>query len=74
MSEWISVKDKLPNEYQRVLVYRGYYDGDDKDEKIHVGFLNPKDGFYGSQYGLLDDYLYPHSLVTHWMPLPEPPK
>lgn len=69
--EWISVNDRLPKEYERVLIYRGNYEGDDKDELIHVGFLHPKDGFYGSQYGLLDDDLYPDMLVTHWMPLPQ---
>lgn len=74
MNKWISVKDRLPEEYKRVLVFRGNYEGDDKEEIIHVGFLHSKDGFYGSQYGLLDDDLYPHTMVTHWMSLPEPPK
>jgi hypothetical protein len=73
MSEWISVITKLPQEYERVLVYRANYEGENC-QKTHVGFFNPKDGFYGSQYGLLDDNLYSHTLVTHWQPLPEAPK
>ena len=61
MSEWISVKDRLPEEYGDVLVFRVYnqrpmmsvdtYDADRKRfSKYHNGG------------------------VTHWMPLPEMPK
>ncbi len=70
---WISVKDKLPDVYQRVLVFRENYEGEVKN-KIHVGYMNTNDRFYGSQGGLLDDDLYSHTLVTHWMPLPEAPQ
>lgn len=73
MNKWISVKDRLPEVEKRVLVFRSNYEGDDYN-KIHVGFLQHKDGFYGSQWGLLDDDLFPHTLVTHWMPLPNPPE
>ena len=64
MSEWISVKDRLPPVAEwsgdRVLVYteegyihEGLYEGEKFDEWI--------DKYFDSGY------------VTHWMPLPEPP-
>lgn len=70
-TKWISVKDKFPEEFERVLVWRNNII--DIEDKIHVGFLHPKGIFYGSQWGLLDDDLYTDNSVTHWMPLPEPP-
>ena len=71
MSEWISVKDRLPENDDNVLVIvNGKYNNvtfvnammiaafcDDE----HVWFLNEYPDFV-------------HANVTHWMPLPEPPK
>lgn len=71
-SQWIDVKDRLPGEYQRVLTYRANLEGD--ENKTNVGYLRIKNGFHCNQGGLLDDDLYPHTLVTHWMPLPNPPE
>lgn len=68
-NEWISVKDKLPKDDMRVLVYR-----DDYTDSIYFGryfysLHEPRDvpifGIGG--IGQTDK-------VTHWMPLPEPPK
>lgn len=58
MSEWISVKERLPEEPMRCLVYakRGKYGG--------CGVVYYNQGFYGDEYGA----------ITHWMPLPEPPE
>lgn len=67
---WISVKERLPKKFERVLVFRGNYEGE-KENSTHVGFLNHKKEFMGSQGGLLDDDLSPHTLVTHWRPLPD---
>ena len=56
MSEWISVKDRLPEPWVEVLVYRGEdwtvvsCEVDTNGKWLH--FFN----------------------ITHWMPLPEPPK
>ncbi len=71
MSEWISVKDRLPRYNETVLIYRpsmaepiladkyfGWYGEDDNE--WHEGWLR-----YG---GVKND------LITHWQPLPEPPK
>ena len=73
MQEWISVDDKLPPHNHDVLVYRpnmamkilvdnyvGYY-GEDDDE-WHEGW---------AKYG---EDIHNNPLITHWMPLPQPPK
>ena len=64
MSKWISVKDRLPKTGERVLATDGFMVGE--------GFRNDKNEFcryYASSWKdvLGDD-------VTHWMPLPDPPK
>ena len=64
MSEWISVKDRLPSEFETVIVGRS----DDHvcpcaREAMHRG-----NGKF-MQSGLNIDFVNP----THWMPLPEPP-
>lgn len=71
-SKWISVKDKLPPIDKRVVIYNegkketglGYIDkyNEDNVSKKHI---YPNWNIYGG-YGL--------SKITHWMPLPEPPK
>lgn len=56
MSEWISVKERLPQEMTTVLVYR------------------PDRGWAFAQ--LSNGFWFPtgDTKVTHWMPLPSPPK
>lgn len=62
VQQWISVKDRLPEEYETVLAY----DGDCVEPSVFYGDY----GFYE-----LDKYeADPLCGVTHWMPLPEPPK
>ena len=58
--EWISVKERLPEESGDYLVYCGEYDG---ICVLHYEVLKTK-GKWGSKW----------KEVTHWMPLPEPPK
>ena len=56
MTEWISVKDKLPEPWTEVLIWRG------------------------PEYPIVSSEVTPTGLwchffnITHWMPLPEPPK
>jgi len=59
MSEWISVKDRLPGDYA-VLVSGGvaYY----------------ADGVWYTVTGFTYPGVPIRWEVTHWMPLPEPPK
>jgi hypothetical protein len=58
MSEWISVNDRLPEKNQLVLIY-----APDTDQlKIRIGLFDKEINIY-------------HNLgITHWQPLPEPPK
>lgn len=69
MSEWISVKERLPEKKQDVLMY--FNSGNmavgwwhDEDEHITFWCAYTDDGFYTDC-----DYI-----PTHWMPLPESPK
>ena len=55
--EWISVKDKLPNDTQRVLATDG------KEQEVTYFF--EADGDW-----VAADSLF---IITHWMPLPELP-
>ena len=66
-SEWISVKDRLPERGQAVLCYRGDFRGDMMNTYVYLGSGNWEDdyGYRGTAE---------HEGITHWMPLPEPPK
>lgn len=77
MSEWISVKDRLPDGQYPVLVYvPPYIDGNEE----HIGYVGMAyhtslgEGFWagtdGAVYGAIGMIHEP----THWMPLPEMPK
>ena len=59
MSEWISVKDKLPPTAGHYLVIADWMG------VIEKGEFNGKDKWH------IHNHLFD---VTHWMPLPEPPK
>lgn len=69
MSEWISVKDRLPEVGEQVIVYRQKKDHKSKKEicfdsiaiLCHDNLVWWNSHFLGYE-------------VTHWMPLPEPPK
>ena len=62
-NEWISVKDRLPAKHERVLIY------DSVCHNIYMAWRDDDlDVWFSEEY--LPDFVY----VTHWMPLPEPPK
>lgn len=71
IQKWISVKDSLPETAERVLVCRTW-----------LGMVyKPVYGYYqdfpnqkGCWYILTEEGYYPQREVTHWMPMPEPPK
>lgn len=63
--KWISVEDRLPEPFVSVLVYM-------PEElpcpPVHEGYRT-RDGRWYSAYFIRD-----LDQVTHWMPLPQPPK
>lgn len=65
--EWISVKDRLPDEEQKVLCVTC-------DEEIVIAEFS----HFSYDFGELGEWHYwgirPPEFVTHWMPLPEPPE
>ena len=68
--EWISVKDALPENEREVLARYGFTSGDGDPGMHFTGVLqyyafDPQPHFQHEGTGLR---------VTHWMPLPEPPK
>lgn len=58
MRVWISVQEKLPPKWRKVLVYAKYFE-------CYQDNLN--------EHGLWQNS-DPQATVTHWMEMPEPPK
>lgn len=62
MSEWISVKDRLPNDDTFVLAAQaGVY----CEQALY------QDGDFYVHWGRYEET--PAPWITHWMPLPDPP-
>lgn len=69
VQEWISVEDRLPEEGEYVLcVLKGFNYGG----KIQVCKFVPADKFKDKPY--FEHFRNGFPSVTHWMPLPNPPK
>jgi len=67
--QWISVEDRLPDQYLHILVYCNRAKNSNTWAEIHIAYLS-QDGWhlpFRSDYELL-------TKITHWMPLPEPPE
>lgn len=78
MGEWISVKDRLPENDGEYLVYTESGDIFNAQFDSCCG-ENGEFGAWHSYYdghtlGFLDADWMPYDGITHWMPLPEPPK
>lgn len=59
---WISVKERLPKDFDQALVYDG-------DKYYPIGICHKgESGIWHS------DMAYGMGTITHWMPLPEPPE
>ena len=73
VQEWISVKDKLPPYNHDVLVYRP-----NMAMKIVVdsydGYYGEDDGEWYEGWAKYGKDIHNNPLITHWMPLPQPPK
>ena len=61
---WISVEEMLPKRYEHVLVTTRFTDEGEPDFEIA----------YISLRGWVKEEGHLYGKVTHWMPLPEPPK
>lgn len=85
--EWISVKDKLPEEEQDVLIFTKTVEiyGKHKERKktyynVYCGYYDGDEWLtsycYGCEYieRMNEKYKNEKIVVTHWMPLPEPPE
>lgn len=64
--QWISVKERLPEIGRSVLIYYPKWDGDE----IQVAKLEGD----GMMFDICGEFNIGTGVVTHWMPLPEPPK
>ena len=67
---WISVKERLPKDERSVLAYYGFDHGAGDLGMKFIGVLSyfcfdPNPHWQHADHNLV---------VTHWMPLPEPPK
>lgn len=77
MTEWISVKDRLPNPNEKVIVYNAENDGTFFARRLVSRFVwwdsvtKEYINWRWLPYGYTNIML---ASVTHWMPLPEPPK
>lgn len=66
MTEWISVKERLPDDDEAVLMYDDY-----QDRRLPlIGWYEK----YGSAPGFYDPNLSFRLVVSHWMALPKPPE
>lgn len=72
--EWISVKDRLPDnkEYDWVLA-QVIEDNGFMHIPTVMEYRQSKNDWFEETYGWLSDHNGAFT-VTHWMPLPEPPK
>jgi len=64
--KWISVKERLPEMDEWVLI-----DGPEVCKRIDPPSSNWKEGYAWKR---IHESFYSPDDVTHWMPLPEPPK
>lgn len=71
--KWISVNDRLPNIDERVFVY---IPRPDNHYNIEIAYISEGNDDY--PYWVLRDksqfYSTRFYYISHWMPLPEPPK
>ena len=70
MSNWISVSDRLPNEWESVLVFPSWQSG--HEYSTAYCFNHSSGDLHWSVAGTTSCRI--GKTITHWMPLPEPPE
>lgn len=64
--QWVSVKDRLPEEQKEVLIYLPEYDSVEMASLFTIPSMNLREWVQNEDAYMLDE-------VSYWMPLPEPP-
>jgi hypothetical protein len=72
VGDWISVNDKLPDIGVKVLCFCP--DRADPDAPYDDIFTGHRDEWMGTPEPVFVDYEFIKWAVSHWMPLPLPPK
>ena len=72
-SEWISVEERLPRYNETVLVYRPTM-GEKILADTYKGYYNEDTGDWEEGWVKFGQNSIGMNVITHWMPLPEPPK
>lgn len=71
-NNWISVKEKLPENIGVYLTYKSI-----KAKTIKTTKFNPEDIYSNDRLKHINKFRRPNGLedkyITHWMPLPNPP-
>ena len=65
--QWVSVKDRLPEEQKEVLIYLPEYDSVEMAALFTIPSMNLREWEQNEGAYMLDE-------VSYWMPLPEPPE
>lgn len=78
MSEWISVKDRMPTKYPVLICFLEPFFGSFSTE-VDVGFYDDPEDYDDKSSAKewcfwRDERKVLGGWVTHWMPLPAPPK
>ncbi len=74
--EWISVKDRLPDpkEYKDVLTYEFLTHIETLEEIPHFSIEPAENIYFDDELQCVCSNFAGAENITHWMPLPEPPK